>query len=321
MIDYQQLADNLSMGIVVINRAMEVLFWNLWMEEHSGIPRNQVVGKVLTDEFPGLKQKGFAWKVQTVFRLGNFSFFSQKQHHFLFSFENTKYLGPSLPYMQQDVILLPLKGPDGSVENVCVSVLDVTNAVYYQQQLLESKSRVEELSRLDELTQINNRRHLMSRFTEELSRRRRSGGELSVILVDVDHFKLVNDLRGHLCGDYVLKELACIMKSQLREYDVLGRYGGEEFASVLPGSPLSGGWIVAERLRSAVEKYNFEFENSSFKITISLGLASTEGISDPSTSTLLKIADECLYKAKETGRNRVMIPELENIQSAQDSAS
>ncbi|MFH1147234.1 MAG: sensor domain-containing diguanylate cyclase [Pseudomonadota bacterium] len=314
MIDYQQLTDNLSMGIVVINRAMEVLFWNLWMEEHSGIPRSQITGKVLTDEFPGLEQKGFAWKVQTVFRLGNFSFFSQKQHRFLFSFENTKYLGPSLPYMQQDVILLPLKAADGTVENICLSVLDVTTAVYYQEQLLESKSKVEELSRLDELTQINNRRHLMTRFNEELCRRRRAGGELMVILLDVDHFKQVNDIRGHLCGDYVLKQLAAIMKDQLREYDILGRYGGEEFVAVLPGSPLSGGLIVAERLRVGVEGYDFEFENSHFKITISLGLVSTERIADPNTTMLLKMADDCLYKAKESGRNRVVCAEPEDAQ-------
>ncbi len=308
MIDYPQLADNLSMGIVVINRAMEVLFWNLWMEEHSRVPREQILGKVLPEEFPVLKKKGFAWKVQTVFKLGNFAFFSQKQHQCLFPFETTKYLGPSLPFMQQDCILLPLKGADGTVENVCLSILDVTNAVYYQEQLVDAKTKVEELSRMDELTQINNRRHLMTRFNEELGRRKRSSDELSVVLLDVDHFKKVNDTRGHLCGDYVLRQLAVIMKKQLRDYDILGRYGGEEFGIVLPVTCLESGVAVAERLRAAVEQYPFEFDDSQFQVTISLGICNTEGTNKPTPSDLFKICDECLYRAKETGRNRVVAP-------------
>lgn len=306
MIDSLQLVDNLSMGIVVINKALQVEFWNLWMEEHSRISREQIIGQVLPDVFPILKQRGFAWKAQTVFRLGNFAFFSQKQHRFLFPFENTKYLGPDLPHMQQDVILLPLKGPEGQVEHVCVSILDVTNTVYYQEQLMESKTKMEELSRMDELTQINNRRHLMSRFNEEISRRGRTGENLVVILLDVDHFKKVNDLRGHLCGDYVLRELANILKLQLRDYDILGRYGGEEFGIVLPGVSIPDGIQIAERLRSAVELYTFEFDNSPFKVTISLGLATTAAVPNPTPSLLFKKADECLYRAKASGRNCVV---------------
>ncbi len=306
MIDYDQLVDNLSMGIIVINQAMEVAFWNLWMEEHSRIPREQILGKVLPEEFPDLKQKGFAWKVQTVFRLGNFAFFSQKQHHFLFPFENTKYVGPDLPYMQQDVILLPLKGPEDSVEHVCISIHDVTNAVYYQERLMQSKQKLEELSRLDELTQINNRRHLMSRFNEELSRSKRTGSDLAVMLMDVDHFKRVNDTRGHLCGDYVLRELAHILQLQLRDYDILGRYGGEEFGIVLPGVSIEGAAVVANRLRRAVEDFAFEFDGSPFKITISIGVTGTETVSEPTPTGLFKIADECLYRAKDAGRNCVI---------------
>lgn len=312
MIDFSQLADHLSIGIIVINRDMEVFFWNRWLEEHSQIPREQVLGKVLTEEFPALKQKGLPWKVQSVFKLGNFAFFSQKLHQFLFEFENTKLLRAGLPFMQQNVILMPLKGPEGTVEQVCISIFDVTDAVQYQNELLESRRKVEELSRTDELTQVSNRRHLMARLNEELSRSERDGEVLSVILLDVDHFKNVNDQRGHLCGDYVLRESASILQRHLRQYDILGRYGGEEFGIVLPGASIDDAQIVAERLRAGVEKYTFEFDDQQFHITISLGLASTRGNLEASPDNLFRLADECLYKAKGSGRNRVITPDFQD---------
>lgn len=320
MIDYPQLVDNLSVGTIVINRAMEVVLWNRWMENHSHIPREQILGKVLTEEFPALKQKGIHWKVQTVFRLGSFAFFSQKLHQFLFEFENTKYFRPTLPYMQQSVVLVPLKGPDGTVEHVCISVFDVTDSVLLQQQLIESKRKVEDLSKIDELTQINNRRHLMTRLNEELAVHDRSGCVLSVILLDVDLFKNVNDLRGHICGDYVLRELAGILTSQLRQYDILGRYGGEEFGVVVPGGGIDQALVVAERLRSEVEKFTFECDNNKFNVTISLGLASTRGNLQATPQELFKVADECLYRAKASGRNCIIAPEYKGDSIAENSA-
>ncbi len=319
MIDYPQLVDNLSIGTIVINRALEVVLWNRWMENHSHIPREQILGKVLTEEFPALKQKGIPWKVQTVFRLGNFAFFSQKLHQFLFEFENTKYFRPTLPYMQQSVTLVPLKGSDGTVEYVCISIFDVTDSVLYQQQLIESKRKVEELSKIDELTQINNRRHLMTRLNEELAVHERSGCVLSVILLDVDDFKNVNDLRGHICGDYVLRKLAGILTSQLRQYDILGRYGGEEFGIVVPGGGIDQALVVAERLRSKVEKFTFECDNNKFNITISLGLASTRGNLQATPQELFKMADEFLYRAKASGRNCVVAPDYKDNHISKDS--
>lgn len=306
MIDYLQLVDNLSTGIAVIDRSMTVLFWNAWLEEHSGIPREQILNQKLTEKFPELKRKGFVWKAGTVFKLGNFSFFSRRQHQYLFPFENAKSLGSNLRYMQQDIVLIPLKAPDQTVTSICVSIFDVTDTTYYEQQLMESKRAVEELSRIDELTRINNRRNFMARLNEELARRRRLGGELSFIMIDVDHFKRVNDTKGHLCGDYVLRTLAELLKGQLRDYDIIGRYGGEEFGVFLPNTDLSGASIAAERLRCTVEKHNFEFEGNVFQVTISQGLVDTSIISEATSHSLIKAADECLYAAKQRGRNCVV---------------
>ncbi len=319
MIDTLQLVDNLSIGTIVVNRDMEVVFWNRWMEDHSHVLREQILGKVLTEEFPALKQKGFPWKVQTVFRLGNFAFFSQKLHQYLFEFENTKYFRPYLPSMQQSVVLVPLKGSDGTVEHVCVSIFDVTDAVLYQQQLIDSKRKVEELSKTDELTQTNNRRHLITRLNEELSIHQRSGCVLSFILLDVDNFKDVNDQQGHVCGDYVLRELSGILKSGIRQYDILGRYGGEEFAIVVPGAGISEALIIAERLRSGVEKFTFECDNNKFNISISLGLASTHGDLLRTPEELFKMADKCLYRAKAAGRNCVVAPDEKDDYTSKDS--
>ena len=316
MIDFRDVVDQLTVGVIIVTRSMEVVFWNRWMEEHSRVPREEVVGKVLTEKFPALKQKGFAWKAETVFKLGNFAFFSNKHHQFLFEFQNVKYFRPSLSQMQQNVILAPLRGPDGTVDHVCVSIFDVTDAVLYEQQLVESKKKLEELSKIDELTGISNRRHLMERLREELSHYKRSSCGFAVILLDVDNFKSVNDLRGHLCGDYVLRELASILKGQLREYDILGRYGGEEFGIVLPGVTVDQAMTVAERLRSKVEKSVFEHDSDKFNITITLGLASTEFGPEMSPNDLFKIADECLYQGKSSGRNCVVVHNGDAVQGA-----
>lgn len=318
MINFLQLVDHLRVGLIVVNRSMEVVFWNRWMEEHSQIPREQVLGKVLTEKFPALIQKGLPWKVQSVFKLGNFAFFSQKLHQFLFEFENINHFRPGLPFMQQNVILAPLKGSDDTVEHVCISIFDVTDAVLYQKQLVESKKKLETLSKIDELTQVNNRRHLIARLKEELALHNRSGCVLSVIILDVDRFKNVNDQQGHLCGDYVLRKLAHLLGEQLREYDILGRYGGEEFGVVLPGAGIDQALVVAERLRSAVENFTFEYDNNKFNITISLGLSHTEGRLDATPNDLFRIADKCLYRAKAAGRNRVVAPDPEDLLSHGD---
>ena len=167
---------------------------------------------------------------------------------------------------------------------------------------------------LDALTGFNNRRQLEERIKQEVSSAKRQKRNLCAIMTDVDFFKSANDTYGHAVGDLVLKTIARVIKMQLRDYDIAGRYGGEEFSIILPYTKLSEAQMVAERLRKAVEKtkidiskVNSDVTEKNIGVTISLGVA--EYSPDDDENTLLQKADKALYNAKENGRNRVEIYE------------
>jgi diguanylate cyclase (GGDEF)-like protein len=162
-----------------------------------------------------------------------------------------------------------------------------------------------EASIRDELTGLHNRRYLMTRFNEEFERARRKGTALGLLMMDIDHFKVVNDKYGHLAGDEVLRSVGQTLAGMLREYDVGGRYGGEEFAVVL--AEMSSGEMVklAERVREAIEQRDDHGNAAGIHVTISIGVAVLND--SDTTETLLQRADSALYEAKEAGRNRTVL--------------
>jgi len=160
------------------------------------------------------------------------------------------------------------------------------------------------LTIIDGLTQVHNKRYLYEALERELIRGRRHGRNLAVLMFDIDHFKRVNDLHGHLAGDYVLKELARLVQSRIRRDEVFARYGGEEFCIILPETMLDGALELSERLREQIEDHLFVFQEDKIKVTISIGCAVLTD-SDRNAGELLKRADEKLYEAKNSGRNRV----------------
>jgi two-component system, cell cycle response regulator len=166
----------------------------------------------------------------------------------------------------------------------------------------------EELYRLaiiDALTGLHNNRYLLEYLGRETTRSARHDRPLALILLDIDHFKAINDTLGHLAGDLALRELARRLLLEVRRDELLARYGGEEFALVLGESSLEEATEVAERFRRAVKGHTLSFEGKSFSLTISLGVAWTPGGEVLETDQLIRRADERLYRAKREGRNRV----------------
>ena len=158
---------------------------------------------------------------------------------------------------------------------------------------------------VDGLTQVHNKRYLMETLEREIPRGRRHGRPLSVLMFDIDHFKTINDTFGHLAGDYVLKEMATLVKSRLRPDDIFGRYGGEEFCGLLPETPLVGAGAIADDLRKRVAEKKFTFENENIPVTVSIGCAELSPEMD--STGLIKAADDKLYEAKRSGRNKVCL--------------
>lgn len=159
----------------------------------------------------------------------------------------------------------------------------------------------------DPLTGVHNRRYLDRRLREDLTCARRYKNPLALVFLDIDHFKHINDQHGHAAGDRVLKDLASLLASELRETDVLTRYGGEEFVILTPHTTVAGATEIAERLLRRIEAHSFELDPGwpPLRVTCSAGVAGLgEGLD--ASEGLLQAADTCLYRAKQEGRNRVV---------------
>jgi two-component system, cell cycle response regulator len=169
----------------------------------------------------------------------------------------------------------------------------------------EYHEEIYRLTILDGLTQIHNKRYLDEFLEREVIRSQRHHRPLSVLALDIDRFKSINDCHGHLCGDFLLRELAGLLKDQVRQEDLFDRAGGEEFVVVLVETPPEDALAVAERLREAVAEHLFQFESVQLQLTVSIGLACTLGHDLTSPLALRQEADQKLYEAKRAGRNRV----------------
>ena len=224
-----------------------------------------------------------------------------------------EFLSEIQPYVDED-------GKQGWVHNIKYPIIEdgqlvglfgiarsVTKEIETEQKLkaalqeLEKKNKeLEHLAHTDPLTGINNRIGIDNSLKQELLRSRRYGLDTSLIMIDIDKFKAVNDSYGHQVGDLVLKEVAQVLQRNIRQVDLLGRWGGEEFLVVLPETALSGAMTLAEKLRLAVESFNF---TESGNHTVSIGVSTYRG--GDSQDTLIYRADSALYFAKEKGRNRI----------------
>lgn len=176
------------------------------------------------------------------------------------------------------------------------------------ERIIKLEQDILKIARTDYLTGVLNRMAFMERLAGEINRARREEKPLGIIIADIDHFKKVNDEYGHQAGDVVLKNFALCLKKVCRDYDIVGRYGGEEFIVCLPGCDREKTFQTAERMRKVVELNASYIENinKDIPITASFGVTSLEAGEKKSIDDLIKEADEALYEAKRTGRNRVV---------------
>lgn len=188
---------------------------------------------------------------------------------------------------------------NGKPELLSGIVFDITEQKRMEELLISQNQKLDEMSRTDFLTGLNNRRVLFEKLEYEAKRVGRTKDPLSLLLLDIDHFKNVNDLHGHSIGDKVLIEIANILRSSIRSTDFVGRYGGEEFMVILPECDADGAMKVAEKIRLTIQEFDFE---AGLKITISGGIRQFHG---ESVDQMIEFADQNLYLAKKNGRNQI----------------
>lgn len=300
------LIQTLDVGLVVIDRGYKIQMWNTFMENHSGIDSSEIMDCNLFESFPQISEDWFKAKIDTVFLLKNRAFTTWEQREKVFEFSNYRPVTSTADFMYQNVTLIPLGGDQEDVDQVGIIVYDVTDAAITKNALEGSNQDLEILSRKDMLTGLFNRGYWEECLQHEFKRYSRTGSAPSLLMFDIDHFKQVNDNYGHPAGDEVIRCIASIASEGIRETDMAGRYGGEEFAIILVDTGHEGAHITAERLRASIEAKTVIHGSDELKVTVSIGVAElNDSVED--YEQWIEQADRALYHSKENGRNQVAI--------------
>ncbi len=299
----RRLIDCLPLGLLVIDQEFMVRRWNRWLVDKTGIVPQLAIGQDLRSLFPSLRNPRFFWAVEQVCGMRSPQILSQVLNSYLIPIPLQSANRHGLSMMQQQVHIEPLL--EGGEVLAVVSILDVTDSVIRSSALLETAHKLHQYSNRDPLTGLFNRRFMWDWLTKQLKLAARHAGSISCLIIDVDHFKRLNDTHGHDRGDEVLKALATSLTSRLRESDVVVRYGGEEFVALLPDCAAEEAIDTAERIRQEVANSGVaQLEPGA--VTVSIGVACCQPDNPCTGEEMLKRADRRLYDAKNRGRNQVV---------------
>ena len=294
----QAVLDSLPFGVLVLDKNLDVLYWNTQVEVHYGIPAGYVTpGKPMEQLLRAIAESG-------AYGPGKVDKLVAKRLAVI-----AKFHPYSIQLLRSGGGIVQVRGTpvivDGQPMGMIILQEDITERSTYQ-------ATLERLATTDHLTGLQNRRAFLESSEKELRRSRRTGQPLALLMIDADHFKSINDSYGHPVGDEVLRRIGSTCRALLRDEDVCGRIGGEEFAVTLAQATLPVAITVAERLRHTLSEIEVVVGEIKLKFTVSVGVAAlAEGFA--SIDKLLSVADEGLYAAKNGGRNCVMA--VQNLQS------
>ncbi len=295
-----------DVGLVVLTVDYKIQVWNGFMENHSGLTPRQVRDRHLFDLFSEIDEDWLRRKCDPVVLMKNRAFTIWEQRPYIFKFRNYRPITGAAEYMYQNSTIFPITNLTGSVTHLCIIVYDVTDVATSRLELESMNGQLKQLSKTDFLTALNNRGTWEEALKQEFKRLRRSGNVGTLLMCDIDHFKRVNDTYGHAAGDAVIQAVAQAVKKNLRETDIAGRYGGEEFAVLLVDTSADQANYFAERLRKTVENLTVEYNQQLLRITVSVGIA--EYHSDMvEHRNWIESADKALYTSKANGRNQVTV--------------
>ena len=309
MQDFHWLMDvlqNIDVGLVILDEDYNVQLWNSFMQNHSARLPTDVLGCNLFTSFPELPKEWFKRKVESVRVLHNSAFTTWEQRPYLFKFRNYRPVTGMTEFMYQNCTIMPITNARSEITHICLIIYDVTEVAANRLQLQRANSKLHIISQTDGLTGLLNRKHWEEGLQHEFKRYQRYKHTCSLLMFDIDHFKRINDTYGHPAGDEVIRQTAAVIKQCVRDIDICGRYGGEEFTIILVDTNTEGAMIVAERLRKAIEANTVYYDEHVINFTISLGVAE---IHDQITAPVewIDASDRGLYRAKRAGRNQTQI--------------
>jgi diguanylate cyclase (GGDEF)-like protein/PAS domain S-box-containing protein len=292
---YRELLDRLDDCVYFVDRDRRLLFWNKAAEELTGFARSEVVGRLCPDnilchaDVNGRVLCSDRCPLEHVMTTGKSDEVDVFLHH---------KDGHRMPVRAKSFPILDAQGR-------AVGAVEVLND---RRARIEQAERIKELERLalvDQLTRLPNRRHFDEHLGHRLAEWQRHGRPFGVLMMDVDLFKQVNDECGHLLGDAILKLVARTLQANCRSFDIVARWGGEEFGAIISHVDAPQLVLVAEKFRAMVAASDLRLPGQAFGITISVGATTAQA--NDTVMTLLKRADQALYQAKHQGRNRVCV--------------
>lgn len=292
-------------GVIVLDANQQIFLWNSWLVPRSGRAASRVCGQLLLEVFPQLSGSAVESAVLAALTDDVTTNIPQSQGRAPFPLrEAGSFDGAPI---DQAVTVIPFK--EGKERFCLIEIRDVSGAVDRERRLLDHAESLRARSYVDGLTGIANRRYFDVALDRELRRAQRHGGELSLLLMDIDSFKAYNDHFGHQQGDTCLSAVAQALAGQLkRPADVAARYGGEEFAAILPDTSAEQARTVANAIREHVAALEMAHAPAAVHpyVTLSIGVASFDKERTNEPAALIEAADKALYTAKRTGRNRVV---------------
>lgn len=303
---HQEIVNQLPLGVLVVDEMQRICFWNDWLAGHTSINSKEAAGRTLTELFPGHNNPRFGFALEQVLKTKSPQIMSQALNRYLIPIYIPNLERHGISIMQQSVSLKYLADDDGR-GYALVSIMDVTENLIRSAALTELAHKLQYDNNRDHLTMLYNRRFMWEWLVQQIKQSNRYGYQIACLMLDIDHFKNINDQYGHEEGDAVLCGFARIVEEHLRRSDILVRYGGEEFVILMPQcdieAAIAGAWRTIKGVRSAAI--------GSLKpgqVTCSIGISIFDPGNPRTVEELLKEADKRLYDAKNSGRDRV-VPE------------
>ena len=301
---HSQAYDPLPIGVLVLDRSLCIRAWNRWLAEHTGIPASLAVTKRLENLFPDFSNPRFQMAVeQTLDRAGP-QILSQALHRHLIPIDLPHLARHGFGLMRQHVHIEAMH--EGEEDLAVVSVIDVTGGVLRAEALTDVAQRLEHDVNHDSLTGLFNRRFMWEWLEHQQRLAQRQHYTVAALMLDVDHFKQINDQHGHSVGDRVLQDMGRHLTLWVRESDIVVRYGGEEFLALLPCCDQALTLEVAQRILRQIRQSSLGGLPAG-AVTCSLGIAQFDPDQPQFPDELVNEADRRLYLAKQAGRDRIVV--------------
>lgn len=299
------ISSTINNGIIILNENLEICAWNKWLEIRTHIKEEDILGKNICKKFTYINAKKLKRKINAVIITKNPSFYSVDPHRYLIKIESNSVVDKIFDYVQQDITIIPY---DIEKKLVCLYIYDNTELHESNIKLKALNETLKDLSNKDPMTNTYNRRYFSEISQKYLTLSKRNSHNLSILILDIDYFKKINDSYGHNVGDKVIITLANCLKKYVRESDIVSRFGGEEFVILLYNVSEESTSQIAENIRKNIEYLNITTDKGNINFTVSIGVAYYDEIRDEKNlDKTLTRADHALYKAKNSTRNTVII--------------